>query len=70
MKRGTAELLNSDLVIRKEYVAELAHERYKKKQQAKESALKIGKTQELADEIEIFSNLEKNLYLIRKSIKE
>ena len=52
IKIGTVELLNSDLVIRKEYVAELAHERYKKKQQAKESVLKIGKMQELANEIE------------------
>ncbi len=52
IKRGTVELLNSDLVIRKEYVAELANERYEKKQQSKEDALKIGKMQELADEIE------------------
>lgn len=52
IKRGTVELLNSDLTTRKEYVAEPAHERYLEKQRAKEGVLKIGKMQELADEIE------------------
>lgn len=52
VKRGTVELLNSDLTVRKEYVAEFAHQRYRNNQKAKEGILKIGSMQELANEIE------------------
>ena len=34
-KRGTVELLNSDLTVRKEYVAEFAHQKHRDKQKAK-----------------------------------
>ena len=52
VKRGTVELLNSDLTVRKEYVAEFAYQRYRNNQKAKEGILKIGSMQELANEIE------------------
>ena len=31
VKRGSVELLNSDLTVKKEYVAELAHQKYRDK---------------------------------------
>ena len=52
VKRGSVELLNSDLTVRKEYVAEFAHQKYRDKQKAKEGILKIGSMQELANDIE------------------
>ena len=52
VKRGTVELLNSDLTVKKEYVAELAHQKYRDKQKAKEGILKIGSMQKLANDIE------------------
>ena len=52
VKRGTVELLNSDLTVKKEYVAELAHHKYRDKQKAKEGILKIGSMQKLANDIE------------------
>ena len=36
VKRGSVELLNSDLTVKKEYVAEFAHQKYRDKQKAKE----------------------------------
>ena len=36
VKRDSVELLNSDLTVRKEYVAEFAHQKYRDKQKAKE----------------------------------
>ena len=50
VKRGSVELLNSDLTLRKEYVAEFAHQRYRNNQKAKEGILKIGSMQELAND--------------------
>ena len=52
VKRGSVELLNSDLTVRKEYVAEFAHQKYRDKQKAKEGILKIGSMQKLANDIE------------------
>ena len=52
VKRGTVELLNSDLTVREEYVAEFAHQKYRDKQNAKEGILKIGSMHELANDIE------------------
>jgi len=52
VKRGSVELLNSDLTVRKEYVAEFAHQRYRNNQKAKEGILKIGSMQEFTNEIE------------------
>ena len=52
VKRGTVELLNSDLTVKKEYVAEFANQKYRDKQKAKEGILKIGSMQKLANDIE------------------
>ena len=52
VKRGSVEMLNSDLTVKKEYVAEFAHQKYRDKQKAKEGTLKIGSMQGLANDIE------------------
>ena len=45
-------MLNSDLTVKKEYVAEFAHKKYRDKQIVKEGTLKIGSMQRLANDIE------------------
>lgn len=52
LKRGAIELLNSDYTTRKEYAADVAHNRYIANQRAKQGYLKIGNNIKLADEIE------------------